>query len=183
VRRAKVFARPCGSFRLVPARPSPRIPRVTLTRGRFDVQRATDALRRADCGALLVYLGTVRSSPHGGGRKKVKRLEYEAYPQMALAKLGEVRRAALQRFDIADLLLHHRVGNFAVGEDVVMCVVAAPHRGAALQAAAFAIAEMKQTVPIWKKVFVGGGARWVVGEMAVKEVVSRPPSKRARPKA
>jgi molybdopterin synthase catalytic subunit len=131
-----------------------------------------------------VYLGTVRSSPHGGGRKKVKRLEYEAFPEMALAKLAEVRKGALARFPIGDLLLHHRVGNFAVGEDVVMCVVAAPHRDGALAAAAFAIAEMKQTVPIWKKeVFVGGGARWVVGEMRVKEVVLRPPSKRAPPKA
>lgn len=160
------------------------MPRVSLTRGAFNVPRATDALRRPDCGALVVYLGTVRSSPHGGGRKKVKRLQYEAFPEMALAKLAEVRKAAMARFDIADLLLHHRVGNFAVGEHVVLCVVSAPHRDAALGAAAFAVAQMKQTVPIWKKeVFVGGGARWVVGEMAVQEVVSRRAPARSRSKA
>ena len=166
----------------VPARaPRRNFPRVKLTRGSFNVPAALRALGRPDCGALVVYLGTVRASPHGGGRRRVVRLEYEAYPQMAEAKLAEVRKAALARFDIADLLLHHRVGNFKVGEDVVMCVVAAPHRASALEAAAFAVGEMKQTVPIWKKeVYEGGLARWVVGEMRVAEVVRRPRSKRAR---
>lgn len=148
--------------------------RVRLQRKDFDVNRAVAAVRRPDCGAVVVYLGTVRSSPHGGGRGTVKRLEYEAFEKMALAKLREVRAHTLRRFAIKELVLHHRVGNFAVGENVVMCVVAAAHRDAAIDASRFAIADMKQTVPIWKKeVMQGGGERWVVGEMRVKEVVAR----------
>jgi molybdopterin synthase catalytic subunit len=160
------------------ARAAP-FPRVRLQRGAFHVDRAVRAVRRPDCGATVAYLGTVRSTPHGGGRKSVRRLEYEAFEKMALAKLASVRKEALARFDIRDLVLYHRLGDFDVGEPVVMCVACAPHRGAALEAVSFAIAEMKQTVPIWKKeVFRGGGQRWVVGEMRPKEVVAR--QKRAR---
>lgn len=159
----------------MPTRPRPAgFPRVRLQRNDFDVGGAVEAVRRPDCGAVVVYLGTVRSSPHGGGKGTVTRLEYEAFERMATAKLREVRAHALRRFAIKELVLHHRVGTFGVGENVVMCVVAAAHRDAAIDASRFAIAEMKQTVPIWKKeVLRGGGERWVVGEMRVKEVVAR----------
>ncbi len=112
------------------------------------------------------------------------RLEYEAFGAMALAKLSEVRRETLRAFPARELILHHRVGNFRVGENVVMCVVSAPHREAAVDAARFAIARMKQTVPIWKKeVFRGGGERWVVGEMEVEGVVKRESKGHARRRA
>jgi len=159
-------------------RPSP-YPRVRLQRRDFNVTAALEALRRADCGAAVVYLGTVRSSPHGGGRRRVVRLAYEAFEPMALAKLEEVRRLALLRFPAKDLLLHHRTGTLGVGENVVLCVAVAPHREEALAAARFAIAEMKQTVPIWKKeIYRDGGAKWVVGEMRPEEVVARSARKR-----
>lgn len=158
-----------------------RLPRVRLQQRAFDLSAAVRAARREDCGAVVVYLGTVRSSPHGGGKGKVARLDYEAFEEMALGKLARVRAHALARFDIKELILHHRVGNFEVGEEVVMCVVSAPHRDAAIEAARFAIAEMKQTVPIWKKeIFKGGKEKWVVGEMRVEEVVGRRKPRRGR---
>lgn len=164
-----VFERPMPP----PKRTSP-YPRVRLQRRDFNVPAALAALKRPDCGAAVVYLGTVRSSPHGGGPGRVVRLEYEAFEPMALAKLAEVRRLALLRFAAKDLLIHHRTGTLGVGENVVLCVAVAPHREEALAAARFAIAEMKQSVPIWKKeIYRGGRAKWVVGEMRPKEVLSR----------
>jgi molybdopterin synthase catalytic subunit len=154
---------------------------VRLQRADFRVNQALDRVRRPDCGALLLYLGTVRESAHGGGRGKVIRLEYEAFQQMATAKLSEVRKQALRRFKIKELLLHHRIGSFDVGTNVVMLAIAAPHRDDALEAARWAIAEMKQTVPIWKKeIYRSGTARWVVGEMHVQEVVARRAPGRSR---
>ena len=154
-------------------------PRVRLQRRDFNLGAALAALKRPDCGATVVYLGTVRSSPHGGARGRVVRLAYEAFEPMAKAKLAEVRRLALSRFPAKDLLLHHRTGTLAVGENVVLCIAVAPHREEALAAARFAIAEMKQTVPIWKKeIYRGGKETWVVGETRPKEVVARQARKR-----
>ncbi len=162
-------------------RKRPPLPGVRLQRERFNLDRAARAVRRPDCGAVVLYVGTVRRTPAGGGRKRVVRLEYEAFDKMALAKLREVRAAAMEKFGARQLLLHHRVGKFAVGEDVVLCAAAAPHRSEAVGAVRFAIGEMKQTVPIWKKeVYADGSQKWVVGEMRVKEVVSRPGGKRRR---
>jgi len=102
---------------------------------------------------------------------------------MAERKLAEVRREALRRFGIKELLLHHRIGKFKTGENVVMLAVAAPHRDEALAAARWTIAEMKQTVPIWKKeIYANGSARWVVGEMNLKEVVARKQKRGNRPR-
>ena len=157
------------------------IPSVALVSGAFDGKRALEAVRRPDCGAVVVYLGTVRSSPHGGGTKRVVRLEYEAFETMALKKLAAVRAQAMKRFDVRAFILHHRLGKFKVGEEVVMCAACAPHREEAVGAVRWAIAEMKQTVPIWKKeVYAGGGQKWVVGEMRVKEVVARPKARRRK---
>lgn len=163
---------------------SKRLQRVRLQREAFDLPAAALEVRRPDCGATVLYLGSVRETPHGGGRRRVTRLEYETFEEMAVAKLKEVRKEALRRFDIRELILHHRIGNFAVGEDVVMLAVAAPHRDEALRAALWTIAEMKQTVPIWKReVYRQGKARWVVGEMRAEEVVARRPSARRRSRA
>lgn len=157
-----------------PKRKSPPVPGVRLQRQRFNLEAAARAVRKPDCGAVVLYVGTVRRTPAGGGRKRVVRLEYEAFDKMALAKLREVRGQAMKRFAVRQLLLHHRVGKFAVGEDVVLCAASAPHRSEAVGAVRFAIGEMKQTVPIWKKeVYADGSQKWVVGEMRVKEVVKR----------
>jgi molybdopterin synthase catalytic subunit len=159
------------------------MPGARLQRAPFDLAAAARAVRTPACGAVVLYVGTVRRTPAGGGRKRVVRLEYEAFDKMALAKLREVRRDAMDKFGVERLLIHHRIGNFDVGEDVVLCAAAAPHRSEAVGAVSFSIAQMKQTVPIWKKeVYSDGSQRWVVGEMRVKEVVARQSGKR-RPRA
>src|SRR2546422_3539121 len=142
------YLRAFAAFGGVPARKSAgAFPWVRLQEQDFDVAEALRRVSRPDCGAQLVYVGTVRATPHGGGRKKVVRLEYEAFARMAQAKLAAVRREALRRFEIKELLLHHRIGRFRTGQNVVMLAVSAPHRDEALAAAAWAISEMKQTVP------------------------------------
>lgn len=154
---------------------------VRLQEAPFDLNAAARAVRSPACGAVVLYLGTVRRTPAGGGGKRVVRLEYEAFDRMALSKLREVRAQAMEKFGVSQLILHHRIGRFKVGEDVVLCAAAAPHRPQALDAVRFAIAQMKQTVPIWKKeVYADGSQKWVVGEMRVKEVVSRPSGERRR---
>lgn len=155
-------------------RKRPPVPGVRLQKERFDLDAVARAVRKPDCGAVVLYVGTVRRTPAGGGRKRVVRLEYEAFDKMALAKMREVRKQARERYAVRQLLLHHRVGKFAVGEDVVLCAASAPHRSQAVEAVRFAIGEMKQTVPIWKKeVYSDGSQKWVVGEMRVTEVVGR----------
>jgi molybdopterin synthase catalytic subunit len=56
----------------------------------------------------------------------------------------------------------HRVRRVALGDAVVLVVVAAPHRGAAFDACEFLMDFLKAHAPLWKKEIRRDGAvRWV----------------------
>jgi len=132
-----------------------------LVRTAIAVEPLTTAARRADCGALAVFLGTTRDHHEG---RRVTRLEYEAYDAMALAALGAIERAAAERFAIRSCMIVHRLGEVPLTEASVAVIVAAAHRGPAFDACRWAMDELKRTVPIWKKEFFAeGGSAWVEG--------------------
>jgi molybdopterin synthase catalytic subunit len=111
------------------------------------------------CGAVVVFAGTVRD--HAEGRPGVSALEYEAYAQAALERLGaialELRRLWPATGRVA---LVHRTGVLAPTEVSVVVAVSAPHRGEAFEAARFGIDTLKATVPIWKRETWAGGSDW-----------------------
>lgn len=133
-------------------------PRIMVTPAALSVDAALAAVRGADTGGIVVFLGTVRDRSRG---KRVKHLEYEAYPEMAEAKLREIAERLERVHAPLRIALHHRIGDLAVGEIAVIVVAAAPHRDAAFQAARAAIDELKAVVPIWKKEHTDDGAVWI----------------------
>jgi len=122
---------------------------------------------RSDCGAVVVFAGTVRD--HAEGRSGVTRLEYEAYDEHVVPKLGEIAAAARRRWPaVGRVALLHRVGSVPVGEPSVLVVVSAPHRAEAFEAARYAIDTLKESVPIWKREFWDGGESWGLGANALQ---------------
>mmetsp|Transcript_17596 Transcript_17596/g.12544 ORF Transcript_17596/g.12544 Transcript_17596/m.12544 type:complete len:95 (+) Transcript_17596:53-337(+) len=79
---------------------------------------------------------------------------------MALKELTKLCDSACQ-FGLRGIAIYHRLGVVPVGEASVMIVAVSSHRKAAIEAAAWAIDELKAKVPIWKKeVYEGEGAEW-----------------------
>jgi molybdopterin synthase catalytic subunit len=117
---------------------------------------------RPDCGAVVLFSGTVRD--HAEGRAGVQHLTYEAYDEQVVAKLeaiaSEVRRRWPQTGRIA---LLHRTGRLELGESSVIVVVSSPHRAEAFEAGRFAIDALKVSVPIWKHEVWEGGSDWGTG--------------------
>jgi len=111
-----------------------------------------------DCGGLVTFAGAVRD--HARGRS-IRELEYEAYPGMAVAEMEAICDEAAARWPGARVAIAHRVGRLDVGELAVVVAAAAPHRAEAFAACRFAIDELKQRVPIWKKEIATDGAYWV----------------------
>jgi molybdopterin synthase catalytic subunit len=122
------------------------------------VDAAIDAVRGPDTGGIVVFLGTVRDESRG---KRVRNLEYEAYTEMAEAKMREIAIALERTHAPLRVAMHHRVGDLALGEIAVIVAAAAPHRDAAFVAARVAIDELKRVVPIWKKEYTDDGAVWI----------------------
>jgi len=117
------------------------------------------ALVRDDAfGGVVVFLGTVRSHSRG---KRIIRLEYEAYAEMAETKMREIGDRLVREHGPLRIAIHHRVGDLAVGDVAVIVATAAPHRDAAFVAARAAIDELKSIVPIWKKEHAEDGAVWI----------------------
>lgn len=121
-------------------------------------QMATEAVRRESHGAVVSFIGVVRQQSQG---KQVLHLEYEAYPDMAEAKLAEIGAEIRERFGLEDVAIVHRIGRLLVGEIAVVIAVGAPHRQEAFAACHYAIDRIKQVVPIWKKEVFADGEVWV----------------------
>jgi molybdopterin synthase catalytic subunit len=132
---------------------------VRLTREQIDYFRLSEEVRRPDCGAVVVFLGTVRDLT---GERRTAALDYEAYPQMALAKMAEIEADTRARWPVGEIVLEHRLGHLEVGDVSVAVAVSCPHRHQAFDACRHAIDRLKELAPIWKKEnWADGATEWV----------------------
>ena len=132
---------------------------VRLTHDPIDFTALTEAVRSPHCGAVALFLGTVRDLT---GDEVTEFLEYEAYPPMAEKKLNEIEAEVRGRWKLGEVAMVHRLGRLGVGEISVAVAVSAPHRDAAFEACRFAIDTLKQVVPIWKKDLASvGTGNWI----------------------
>ncbi|MGB5727905.1 MAG: molybdenum cofactor biosynthesis protein MoaE, partial [Thiogranum sp.] len=85
----------------------------------------------------------------------------EHYPGMTESYLEKISRDAVQRWDLMDSLIVHRVGELLPGEPIVLVAVWSMHRKAAFEASRYLMEELKSKAPFWKKEQLREGARWV----------------------
>ncbi len=124
---------------------------------------------RPDCGAVVLFMGTVRN--FADGRPAVTALEYEAYESEVEPRLSAIAAEARRRTPATGrLALLHRTGRLVVGETSVVVVASAPHRDDAFVVARWCIDTLKATVPIWKRESWEGGEDWSVCAHPVAEV-------------
>ena len=144
---------------------------VSLTSDELSMDSAAKWVTRPDCGAVVVFGGTVRDNAEG--RPGVVELEYEAYASQVEPRLGAIAGSARERWPaLGRVALWHRTGPLQVTECSVVVAVSAPHRGDAFDAARYCIDTLKQTVPIWKRERWDGGDDWGVDAHDVEEVRS-----------
>jgi molybdopterin synthase catalytic subunit len=124
----------------------------------IELDRLVVAVARPDAGAIATFLGTTRD--HNAGRQVI-RLEYEAYPEMALREMRRIGAQAIERFSAKAVAIVHRIGIVEIGETSVAIATSAAHRDAAFAACRFAIDRLKEIVPIWKKEHYRGGEIWI----------------------
>ena len=130
-----------------------------ITTEPIDAEALYRAVLRDRDGAVVTFHGVVRD--HSDGDKAVRYLEYEAYPDMAEARMRAIGDELRARWGVEEVAMVHRIGRVEIGEASVVIAVAAPHRGAAFDACEYAIDTLKATVPIWKKEVFADGEVWV----------------------
>src|SRR5262245_59971806 len=81
-------------------------------------------------GALCLFVGVVRDHHQG---RRVLRLEYEAYEEMALPLLERIEEEARRRWPVSVRIVH-RLGRLEVGEASVAVAACSAHRAEAFAA-------------------------------------------------
>ena len=110
---------------------------------------------RPQTGGLGSFIGLVRAEAG------LISLTLEHYPGMTEKILGQIAATAVERFQLIDVTLIHRVGTLPPGEPIVLVLATASHRKPALAATEFLIDWLKTDAPFWKQEKTEGGARWV----------------------
>ncbi|MFB0504574.1 MAG: molybdenum cofactor biosynthesis protein MoaE, partial [Candidatus Bathyarchaeia archaeon] len=106
-------------------------------------------------GAIGIFIGVVRGQSLKGER--VSKLELEAYEEKADEVLRGICRDLKKREGVVDVQIHHLIGEFDVGEDLVYVVVAGAHRNDLLRALREAVERYKKEAPIFKKEYTIDG--------------------------
>lgn len=150
------------------------MPRVRIQTEDFDLSAEVAALRADDrgVGAVVSFVGTVRDRD-GAVPGTISALELEHYPGMTEQAIEHMIDAAMQRFDLRAARVLHRVGPLAPGDQIVLVVVSAAHRGAAFQGCEFLIDYLKTQAPFWKKETTAQGAHWVDARSADDAALAR----------
>ncbi len=103
-------------------------------------------------GAVAVFVGVVRGENLEGD--VVEKLQLEAYEEKANEALAKICDELRKRDGVVDVQIHHLLGDFDVGEDVVYVLVAGAHRGNVFPILEEAVERYKKEVPIFKKEFI-----------------------------
>ena len=107
---------------------------------------------RADffrAGAIATFVGVVRGNTLDG--ENVTGLELQAYEEEANRVLGGICEELKKREGVVDVQIHHFVGEFSVGEDLVYVVVAGAHRENVFGVLREAVERYKSEAPVFKK--------------------------------
>lgn len=113
-----------------------------------------------ESGAIASFVGIVRKDP-ARDSGEVTHLEYEAYGEVALKRLSEIRQDTLLRPGIIEVSIHHIIDKLEVGEPSLFVAVMGKHRQEVFPALAETVERVKKEVPIWKKEFTSREAYWV----------------------
>jgi molybdopterin synthase catalytic subunit len=76
--------------------------------------------------------------------------------------LDKIASEALQRWNILDTFIIHRVGHINPDDSIVLIAVWSAHRNEAFEACRYIIEELKHRAPFWKKeTLKDNSERWV----------------------
>jgi len=126
----------------------------------LSIDDAYAAVRRDDCGAVALFVGTVRDHHDG---KKVTRISYSAFREMAVKEFAAIAAEASARWKVGAVYIAHRTGPLAIGDASVVIAVSAAHRAEAFEGCRHAIEALKKMAPIWKEEFYETGKAWISG--------------------
>lgn len=135
--------------------------RISVQHDDFDIGREWSELRASlvgRVGAMAAFCGVVRDQYQ---TNTVSNLELEHYPGMTEKSIESVLDRAAERWSLHALVVIHRVGSLAPGDQIVLVLATSSHRQDALEACTYVIDLLKTEAVFWKREVLPSGARWI----------------------
>ncbi len=122
-------------------------------RGTFSLQDLMESIKLNEnfekTGAITLFIGVARGENLKG--EKVEKLTLEAYEEKANEILKKICDDLQKKPGIVDVQIHHLLGEFNVGEDLVYVSVAGSHRTQVFPVLHEAVERYKHEAPVFKK--------------------------------
>lgn len=122
-------------------------------KGTFTVQDTINNIKQHPnyhkVGAIGLFIGVVRGETLEG--QTVERLRLEAYEEKANQVLGKICDDLEQKPGVVNVQIHHLIGEFNVGDDLVYVAVAGSHRTDIFPVLREAVERYKNEAPVFKK--------------------------------
>jgi molybdopterin synthase catalytic subunit len=141
-----------------------------ITQAELDLNALVADLVTPETGAVCAFTGVVRGRTERGEAHDTDHLYYEAYTEMAEAKMRQVAAEIRERWPaVVGIAVVQRVGKLEPGTPTVLIACSAGHRDTGVfEAARYGIDRLKEIVPIWKKEVGPDGETWVEGSYTPK---------------
>src|SRR3970040_1150616 len=94
----------------------------------LSIDEAYDAVRRDGCGAVALFIGTVRDHHDG---KKVVSISYSAFREMAEKEFARIALEIRSTWKVGEIYVAHRTGKLQIGDASVVIAVSSAHRAEA----------------------------------------------------
>jgi molybdopterin synthase catalytic subunit len=124
-------------------------------KGTFTLQDALDNIKKdpnyGKAGAIGLFIGVVRGQVPESKDSTVQGLTIEAYEPKADQVLNKISNELTQKPGIVNVQIHHMLGDFNVGDDLVYVAVAGAHRTDVFPVLREAVERYKSEVPVFKK--------------------------------
>ena len=122
---------------------------INITYDNFDLEKEFKKVSSNKNGAYSLFLGTVRSDL-SSSNKNIKGIYLECYKELAIAQLNNIRNQALNKWDLNECLIIHRIGKLELGEKIVLIITSSSHRSNSMESCEFVIDSLKINVAFWK---------------------------------
>lgn len=138
----------------------------SITEDELDLNAILAGITLPSTGAACFFSGMVRAITTKGKAHETEHLEYEAYSEMAEAKMRQVAEEIRQQWpEVEGIAITQRIGVLQPGTPTVLIACTAGHRDSGVfEATRYGIDRLKQIVPIWKKEVGPGGEVWIEGD-------------------
>ncbi len=122
---------------------------IKITNKNFNIDEEFKKISSTKNGGYSFFLGTVREDLKKN-KHKIKSIFLECYEDLALKQLHDIRKIAIDNWNLKDCLIIHRIGQLSIGEKIVLIITASPHRDSAIKACEFIIDNLKVHAAFWK---------------------------------